>query len=709
MVSDDDEKVFSEDDDEELGLKSSDPRLTRNELRNTRSRIRNQVARDSRNSEKRAVDAARRIIDQASHYANENAALARTKKRKAEAVCYAAANLANKVLNSFNITVPVMIEPMGHKPKADEPGVGAYTDFQSIRIRIDTTRYNTDDPVSMARLLNDVKAIVYHEGGHMLFTHKFYDVCKEVHSKLGISYNEWGNFTASRKFTGNALQFGLTNGVIDVPTFKTYTDNTPPISMIMRAWNILEDQRMETAVVNTSPVMARYLSPLVLANVATPGKEEMAWPWVIGRKYLPKKARDVFRDLALATKAAPLIPRMEEIVMQYRRSNDVHEMYDLCVEFAEYMFVWLAQFSGKGQQPNNPGEHGQYPGQDNGRANKVVPVPNPDDYESDGQPIAESTNPSTQPNDEKDSGCGDKDENGKSDADNESSEDGAGPAGQEQATANRDTNASLRDIRDELSRKIMDSTKGAEVNEFMADVHTATSAFVVPDQTRQLMNTEERQRSIEVNNRMRDVLDKLVSHDDPSWTFYQDTGVLDPVGYKLAEPGDFNYWSDLSGEGRTTQNLSVTLLLDTSGSMGADDTELSVAAMGIRKACEHLGILCTVMTFNDQVRMVVEGTDNTDYVRVAANGGTEIFNAMQTINHYRYAKDFQLVVVLTDGDWSDVKDLRTWSSPGRHIMLVGFRMDESYLVSKGADSIISIDNLSELPVKVTQALAGYFS
>jgi hypothetical protein len=40
--------------------------------------------------------------------------------------------------------------------------------------------------------------------------------------------------------------------------------------------------------------------------------------------------------------------------------------------------------------------------------------------------------------------------------------------------------------------------------------------------------------------------------------------------------------------------------------------------------------------------------------------------------------------------------------------LVGFNISEQYLSNKGADSRAVITNLSELPMKVTYALAGYF-
>jgi hypothetical protein len=700
-------ELFNEVDEDVIEELEPDGRLTKNELRNTRSRLRNQVNRDMRNSEKRSVDAARRLIDQASLAAQKSNY--RDKRHKAAAVCYGAAALANKVLNSLNVQVPINIQPRARISDGNEPGVKAYTDFESIQIEIDTARYNTEDPVSMARLLNDVKAMVYHEGGHLLFTHTFYETCKYVHNKRGARYNEWGNFTAARKFPGDALRFGVEAGIITEETYKYHSLTIPNITEVMRAWNILEDQRMETAVVNTSPIMARYLAPLVLANVSVKGEEAMAWPWIVGRKYLPKEARDIYRELAMGTKAAPLLPRMEEIIMQYRRSNDLEEMYDLCVEFAEYIMIWVMQFASKGR-PGEPGGHGTYPGgtMDSQRGNEVSPVPNPDSGDAPSQPDVDQVSRDTK-TDSSDA-SGDQDGGGKesdNNGDPESGE-GAGPAGADKKPANRDTNAYLRSIRDQLERSNLDDTRSTEVNELAADINYARNALVVPDMTRQVMDDEERKRSVEVSNTMRDVLDKLVSNSDPSWTFYQENGVLDPVGYEMAEPGEFNYWSALDGDGRVTQNLSVTMLLDTSGSMAAHDTELSVAAMGIRKACEHLEIPCTIMTFNDAVHMVVEGTDNTDYVRVSAAGGTEVFDAMQTINHYRYSKDYQLVVILTDGEWSDVNDIRMWASPGRHIMLVGFNMNPSCLVNKGADSVITIKNMSELPAKVTNALAGYF-
>jgi hypothetical protein len=680
-----------------------DVRFTREELRNVRSRLRSQINRDSANSEKRAVNAARDIISMSELYNNPEYRKNLARTRTTNAIAYSAANLASKVLSSMGLKLPVRVETFN---ATDKPSVMAYTTFKDIHIRLNLSGYDENNLDNMVRLLNNVKGIVYHEGGHVLFTHMFYQIYKTVHQARGVSFNEYGVKHATHKFDGEVLQWGVDNGLLSQDAVKNLMLTNANIDYVMRAWNILEDQRMETAMVTLSPVMARYFTEIVLGNVIIPGRENLSWPWLVGRTYLPKEIRSVMRELALTRVQGALIPAMEEIIMQYRRSNDVFEMYDLSVKFAEYLIVW--QNDGR-DSARDPGEHGassSYIPTDDPRSGSPSPVPIPDDgaqQPKDAPDIKEGHGDKNneEPNDESE-GEGEDGEKTSNRGDK-----GAKPS-DDKPIANRNTNQHLRELIDEALKRTPTETNQMEVNEFLSDVNEAKQSLVIPDRTVEPMTSDEITQSIAVANSMRDVLDKLVVQVDPSWVFYQENGVLDPVAFDMREPGDTNYWSGLNGDGGTGHDLAVTLALDTSGSMGGFDTELSVAAMGIRKACEQLDIPCSILTFNDDVAMVVEGDKDIDYVRVSACGGTSVASTMNVISNFRYGKTHHLVVILTDGEWSDIKDLRAWSSPGRHIMLVGFNIAEHYLSNKGADSRAVITNLSELPMKVTHALAGYF-
>jgi hypothetical protein len=138
-------------------------------------------------------------------------------------------------------------------------------------------------------------------------------------------------------------------------------------------------------------------------------------------------------------------------------------------------------------------------------------------------------------------------------------------------------------------------------------------------------------------------------------------------------------------------------------------SEASISAMGIRKACDQLGIPCTLTTFNDDVYMMAEANKSVDYIRVEATGGTSIVNAMMALDDQRSGKTHHLVVILTDGEWLDVKDTRLWAQPTRSITIVGFGNNtSSYVSNKGADHWLVIEDLLELPNIVTDSLVQHF-
>ena len=111
------------------------------------------------------------------------------------------------VLASEHVSVPIEVRP-------NRDVLQAYTDFE----RIHATYRVQDDPRMTAAVL---RGILYHEGGHIRFTMPWPSLCEVVRRD------------APAVFGGNT--------------------NSSAWQQYHRAWNILEDQRMETAVVSDSP------------------------------------------------------------------------------------------------------------------------------------------------------------------------------------------------------------------------------------------------------------------------------------------------------------------------------------------------------------------------------------------------------------------------------------------------------------------------
>lgn len=634
--------------------------LTKRELQNSRSRLRNWLNRDATNSEKRARDLALQLLHTAENGHHKKYL---DNKKMSDAMIHSVSNLAGRVLSSMKINSRIVVS----RTNASYSGraVSAYTDFDSIHINVDPESFNVDSIESISELVHVVKGLVYHEGGHIAWTFPQTSLCE----KTGCSGNH----------------------VIDGTTYNSMYS--------MQAWNVLEDQRMEWCMIATSPVLSKYFTTIVAKYVIDPMNPGLAWPWLAGRTYLPERLRTAIRAEAMALEGADLIPKMESVILRYINATEVGVMHDAMIEMTLYLRDWLNLNKGR---VNDLDRH-SYLIANKERSKDDVKMP-PQAMPSDGP----------EEGDDKVNGAPNSRDNSskKEDSDVDPNNDSGDSSKKEDATVKAGTEAADKSISEQLTEMIeqgITATSTDEVNEVMADINTSRSMIAVRDSSIRKMNSAEISGSQEIRNSMLDVLDRLIVQVDPSWMFYRENGVIDPTAYMTRDPGDMNFWSGMDGDKGNGHDLAVSLLIDSSGSMGNAIEAASMIAMGIRKACEHYDIPCTVTSFCDEVRLVAAGDEACDFVKIESGGGTMVFDAMTILDDQRYGKTRHLVVILTDGEWADLKDVRIWGVPTRHIMIVGYNIDHAIIANKGANSAITINNISDLAPLVTNALAGYFA
>jgi cobalamin biosynthesis protein CobT len=407
-------------------------------------------------------------------------------------------------------------------------------------------------------------------------------------------------------------------------------------------------------------------------------------------------------------KAAHLIPKMEAVISKYCNASDIATMHDAVVEMHEYLTEWLSSNGGTVAELDR---HGGMNWDEQRSKGDLPPIPVTPDNDGDADKSEDPGNSGGNPG----SDNAQTDESGKSDDGSKTGdedEQGDQSTKSDSTVKSAGTEAGERSIPDQLRDLINEniaSTNIAEVNEVMSEINTNRGMMAIRDDSIRAMSDSEIQSSQEVRNRMLDVLDRLIVQVDPSWVFYQEDGIIDPTAYLTREPGDMNFWSGMNGDKGNGHDLSVSLLIDASGSMANAIETVSIIAMGIRKACEHYDIPCTITTFCDQTRLVVAGDEECGFVKVEAGGGTAIFDSMTILDDQVYGNNNHLVVILTDGEWSDLKDVRIWGTPTRHIMIVGYGVDHEMITNKGANSAITISDINELAPLVTNSLAGYFA
>jgi hypothetical protein len=195
------------------------------------------------------------------------------------------------VLASEGVAVPIKaVAAQGNE------GMRAWTDFERIAIRF--------VPHEDVRLLAaTLRGLMYHEGGHIRWTVPF----RELAALAGVTLPAGGAMSTSTK-------------------------------ALHTAWNCLEDQRMETAVVSDSPRKAAYFTPLVMTeHAATLDNMAANWPLLVWRRYLPSKLRVEARRMfvvkhnMLSGDGDELATMLDDVVTRYVMATDAADMW-ACVE-----------------------------------------------------------------------------------------------------------------------------------------------------------------------------------------------------------------------------------------------------------------------------------------------------------------------------------------------------------------------------------------
>jgi hypothetical protein len=200
------------------------------------------------------------------------------------------------VLASENVTVPIRCEAAQGSQQ-----MSAWTDFERIAVR-----YVAHEDVRL--LAATLRGLLYHEGGHVRWTVPFV----ELAGMVGVD-------ARSR----------------DARTMALHT-----------AWNCLEDQRMETAVVSDSPRKAAYFTPLLMTeHCSTLDKMAANWPLLVWRRYLPNKLRQQARSMFVAKHNAmgmdgdALAVELDRIVTAYVMATDAPTMWTSVVEMLAMLQV----------------------------------------------------------------------------------------------------------------------------------------------------------------------------------------------------------------------------------------------------------------------------------------------------------------------------------------------------------------------------------
>lgn len=175
-----------------------------------------------------------------------------------------------------------------------DDGVAAWTDFTDVHCYWPEKDIpNRDNFTAVADVIAQIKGVMQHEFGHLRFTTSWYEVNQ--------------NAKYPRRHRGDEHH-------------------------MMTCWNMLEDERMETLVVDRVPRIGRYFGTMVANVILGDTDVRQTWLMLAGREYLPyevlEASYDVFDAWAEGQGIKGAADTWYDLVQDYKAASTHQQIMD---------------------------------------------------------------------------------------------------------------------------------------------------------------------------------------------------------------------------------------------------------------------------------------------------------------------------------------------------------------------------------------------
>ena len=508
----------------------------------------------------------------------------------------------------------------------------AWTDFKTVEVAagrdLVQPRDGQDKYDLIASAVASLKGAYQHEFGHIRFTVPFNILRESTEHELGEN--------------------GL-NG---------YHQQT---------WNLLEDQRMEAAVVASVPSIAGYFKVMVSTIVLAGDMNDRAWMFIAGRTYMSEALRMAARDLFAAQHGGPAADRWEEIVATYKAATTNIDLAKTVV-LAKTFLDELGVDSNRSDHDHRPADNGRRPYSENEEPAKGA------------DPDAGAT--------EHDAGAdGDADGDADADADSaggtsadgdddaaDAADDAAGQGGGENVTddeapaTDTDTDTPSKGAGSGEGLKSLAEQERREAQEEVAEHHDVQA---MAKDVSEASGTGNGSEYTVYTGGKKEFTDDIVASCDQNATAIvqgfngfmaarsphmmggQETGYLDPLAYRTRDIGSRSYRRDMDGEVNQTLDMHLSVLVDNSGSMtGTLMEEASQAIYTLHTAANEIGLPTNFLLWSSHRQVYQVATRDPEPVSYETGGGTWAEDAVKdSMNHCEDSVSNHLVVIVTDGSW----------------------------------------------------------
>jgi hypothetical protein len=434
-----------------------------------------------------------------------------------------------------------------------------------------------------------------------------------------------------------------------------------------RAFNMLEDQRIETLLCGRYPAVVPYLQATILRWLAnTPQDLETNYMLVRGRRYLPVKIREKFRA---EFKFPELIPAIVDIVDQYRTlafPRDYTPAMGLIERFQKEVLDMIPSDTNlpdgpggcTGRAPTSKGrpEPGKTQERDAQRGSGMGSEESEFDGKTGDAGGAQTDSESEGKAKGQDEGEGSGDQpsvaplrkENPRDAGRDSS--GVGSAGGEGDGSDQSGGVSVGnghtasahqkdripdDLADLISEAIEDVLDRKDVQ---TDIRTKQRVLNGGDgkhseiiRIGKYADSDVDPQFVSSARRFAQELQRLRDESEPNWNREQPSGRVNVQ--RVIRGCELDRAFDRWDEGNDSTDIEAVILIDRSGSMSTNSNDViaSVSCWAIKRALEQIEAPVTVYSFDDKTEVAYkrdEKTSRTRYKFIHGNGGTDPFDSL---------------------------------------------------------------------------------
>jgi len=435
---------------------------------------------------------------------------------------------------------------------------------------------------------------------------------------------------------------------------------------LISAWNILEDQRIETLLVERFPSTKISLTSSSLTYIVSNATEEILptlFPLITGRKYLPLDIRQLIADKFINKFGASLANKISDIINEYRflilsSKSDGKRAVELVEQFADLLN--LKSDDDNGYNNGNGSENGiddvNVP---HGTCGNRKPMKN---GRTESVKSQTKTSESAQANDGEQEQLieqsGDS-SNAKADSNSTNNAGSSGSGGNTKSDNETQADPIDEHLVNRLNEAIDDVMKSAQARQ---DVRQVRQAIKQSDATHNNVGkTSYKNLSLSGDERANarafgNELVKLQIDNDPAWHRELPSGKLNIQRTMNMDINNLNTLFDRWDTGNEAFDIEAVILVDNSGSMDGQMPEACRSAWTIKKALEAIDAKVTVYVFDDETKLLYSANEKANVQNcrfVGAGGSTNpmvgLLEAENIFNATR--RKTKLLFVVTDGEW----------------------------------------------------------